>query len=402
MGLLSKVFGVGKDNGVSGMLAQAEAELRNLRAPTAEELTYKLDNLVQRGVITPEQAKAYLVEHSAYEDIGTDPRLRDAQLGALSSLQEIGTEGGLTAMDRAKVEELASRTGQEERGAREAIVQHAAEQGRGGTPAELAALLANQQGAATRASQQGTDIAAMAQERALQALTQAGALGGQIRSQDFGEKSDVAAARDALAKFNAEHLQSTEAANVAARNAAQERNLAERQRIADTNVDTAGKNKEIAVNAKQTAYDNEMAKRTAIADAIYKRAQDARERSKEKSAFTGNIIGTAGTVGAGYLSKSDERSKDVSAEKPDMDAFLASLKPLSFKYKDPASPGAAPGENVGVTAQDVEKTPVGKTMVRNTPDGKMLDMQKGFSVILAGLAALHDKYEQMEKERAHV
>lgn len=398
MGFFSGILGIGKDSGAEALLQEATTGLKSLKSPTAEDLTYQLDQLVQQGVITPEQAKTYLQEGTSFSDISTDPRLRDAQMAALSSLQDIANSGGLTAIDKAKIGEITSRLGQEERGAREAIVQRSAEQGRGGTPLELAALLENQQGSATRASQEGADVAAMAEQRALEALTNAGNLGGQIRSQEFGEQSDIASAKDLMARFNAEHLNTSEEANAARRMTAQEQNLAERQRIADANAGIRGENRSIAADAKQTAYENELDKRKSIAAALSAQAQDKIERAKRHDAFIGNLVGTAGTVSAAAVSKSDERSKNIEDGSPDMDSFMESLKPIAFKYKNPESKGAAPGENVGVVAQDVEKTPVGKTMVKDTGGGKMLDMQKGFGVILAALAALHDKYEDMERK----
>lgn len=398
MGFFSKVLGIGKDNGASALLQEATTGLKSLRAPTAEELTYQLDQLVQEGVITPEQAKAYLQEGTAFSEISTDPRLEAAQMAALSSLQDIAKSGGLTATDKARIGEITSRIGQEERGAREAIIQREAERGRAGSGLELAALLENQQGAATRASQEGADVAAMAEQRALEALTQAGALGGQIRSQEFGEQSDVASAKDIMARFNAEHLNATNEANAARRMAAQTQNLAEKQRVSDTNAGIRGQNRQIAADAKQTAYENELDKRKSIAAALSAQAQEKLERAKQRDAFVGNLVGTAGTVGAAAVTKSDERSKNIDGDAPDMDSFMEALKPIAFSYKNPGSKGAAPGANVGVTAQDVEKTPVGKTMVKDTSGGKMLDMQKGFGVILAALAALHDKYEDMERK----
>lgn len=387
-------------SGAGNTLDEAVAGLKGVDAPTAEDLTYRLDQLVQQGLLTPEQAKAYLVDKSSFDSVSTDPRLRAAQMGALSSLQDIGSEGGLTATDKAKIAEITSRNATAERGSREAIVQHAAEMGRSGTPMELAALLENQQGSATRAAQEGTDVAALAEQRALDALSQAGTLGGQVRGQDFGEAAQKAEAQDALKKFNAEHLNSTENTNVAARNTAAAANLAEKQRVSDTNTQITGQNRKVAADAQQTVFENEMTRRKAIADALAAKAQQQTDARKSKDAMVGGLLGTAGTVGAGLLSKSDERSKNIEDKAPDMDAFLASLKPLAFKYKDPGSAGAAPGENVGVVAQDVEKTPTGRTMVKDTPDGKMLDMQKGFGVILAALASLHDKYDQLEQKAA--
>lgn len=396
---LAGLKAAGKDSGAGATLDAAARGIEGVRGPRAEDLTYELERLVQQGVISPEEARAYTVDRSAMEGIDVDPRLKAAQMGALSNLQEIGAEKGLTAIDRAKLEEIMSRTGGQERGAREAIEQRMAEQGKAGSGFEFAAKMGSHQDAATRASQEGLDVAAAAQQRALDAIQQAGSLGGQMRGQEFGEKSEVAQAQDALAKFNAEHLQSTNLTNVGARNAAQATNLGERQRVADTNAGITGENRRIAAEAKQTVFENELDKRKAIATALAAKAQEQSERQKAKAAAAGGLLGAGATIGAGLLAKSDERSKDVGG-KPDLDAFMASLKPAEFRYKDPSAAGAAPGENVGVMAQDVEKTPVGKTMVKNTAGGKMLDMQKGFGVILAALASLHDKYEELEAKGA--
>ncbi len=383
------------DGGAGATLDALAAEMRGLTPPTAEELTYRLDDLVQQGLVSPEQAKTFLVEQSAFDDVSGDPRLRDAQMGALSELANISESGGLTMADRASLEQINSRIDQEERGSREAIQSHQAEMGRSGSGLEYAELLANQQGAATRGAQQGTDLAALAEMRALESLTQGATLAGQVRGQDFDQDARKAEAKDAMAKFNTEHLQGTEMTNVAARNAANERNLGERQRISDENARIAGTNREIASTAKQTVFENDLAKKKAIADALAAKAQQQTERQKSKAAMAGGMAGVAGSVGAGLLAKSDERAKDIEPGAPDLDAFMESLRPIAFDYKSGGTgAGEGPGRHVGVRAQDVEKTPEGRTMVKNTPQGKMLDMAKAFGLILGSLAELKDEIDE--------
>jgi hypothetical protein len=299
----------------------------------------------------------------------------------------------MTLRDKANLEDIISRQAAEERGARDAIMQNQRAMGRGGSGMELASKLMAQQGGATRAAQQGLDVAATAQERALQAIMQGGQMAGGMREQEFGEQARIAEAKDALARFNAANLQATEEANVGRRMAAKAQNLAEAQRIADQNVALAGEERKIRAGARQAQYENEMAKRNAVATMLGEKARNIREKQKEKAGFYGNIVGLGGNIAGLAALKSDERSKNIENEEPDLDEFMESLKPLAFTYKNPSSPGASDGRNIGVTAQDVEKTPAGRTMVVNTPDGKMLDMQKGFGVILAALAALHDKIE---------
>ncbi len=54
---------------------------------------------------------------------------------------------------------------------------------------------------------------------------QGGQLGGQMRSQDFGEQSSKAQAQDAISRFNAANSQSVQGQNVATKNTAQAANL---------------------------------------------------------------------------------------------------------------------------------------------------------------------------------
>lgn len=133
----------------------------------------------------------------------TDPRMRLAQTTAVDELGRVGREGGMDIGSRVAYQEAADETAQRERGSREAILQSMAARGQGGGGAELAAQLANQQGAAERNASTGRAAAADARQRALTALTQSGQLAGQTRSADFGEASGKAAAHDAIERFNA-------------------------------------------------------------------------------------------------------------------------------------------------------------------------------------------------------
>jgi hypothetical protein len=152
-------------------------------------------------------AERALVDRSAMEGVSTDPRLKQAQLAALASMQEIGSSGGMTATERAQLARVQGEVAQADRGRREAILQNMRSRGMGGSGMELLAQLQSSQGATDRASQAGLDIAGMAQQRALQAINQAGGMAGGIRGQDFDEQSQIAAARDAIAKFNAANTQ---------------------------------------------------------------------------------------------------------------------------------------------------------------------------------------------------
>lgn len=81
-------------------------------------------------------------------------------------------------------------------------------------------------------------------------------------------------------------------------------------------------------------------------------------------------------------------------------SFLDALKPYSYEYKkDAEGPGVSPGRKLGVMAQDLEKAgPVGRSMVKETQNGKQVDMGAGFGAILAAQAHLNDRLKQLESK----
>jgi len=118
---------------------------------------------------------------------------------------------------------------------------------------------------------------------------------------------------------------------------------------------------------------------------------------------------SAAAANPGFLSKlggmfSDERDKKLkSKKKPDlrntMGEFLDKLEAKSYTYKDTSKPGTRKGQQYGITAQDLEKSKVGKTMVQDTPDGKMVDTVGGFGAVLASQAELNKRLKALEKKK---
>ncbi len=92
---------------------------------------------------------------------------------------------------------------------------------------------------------------------------------------------------------------------------------------------------------------------------------------------------------------SDEHEKSA-ASRADVDAMLDKLHAYSYRYKDPTAPGAAPGRRVGVMAQDLEKSPLGASFVRDTPQGKMVDYGQAAGTMMAGLAYHNERLDQHE------
>lgn len=76
--------------------------------------------------------------------------------------------------------------------------------------------------------------------------------------------------------------------------------------------------------------------------------------------------------------------------------MLDRLNPYSYNYK-PGTPGEDPSRlRYGVMAQDLQKSPMGASMVEETPGGKMVDARKAAGVNLAALADLHQRVKRIE------
>lgn len=386
MGLFDSIgdFLSGGNNDKAAAARQgATDQLNSLVLPDVSEMQLQLEQMVQQGVITPEQAQTYLVEQSDMNNISTDPKLKQAQLDALSGLQDISSNKGLTAADRAQLQSIQTGEDTAARGAREAILQNAQARGMGGSGIELLQQFQNQQDSATRKSQRDLDVAAMAQNRALQALQQAGQLGGQIQAQDFNQQAQVAGANDAINKFNAQNQQNVELVNTKARNIAQAQNLSEQQRVADSNVDLKNQQQKYNKSLQQQQFDNAYKKAGGVAYSLNNQAQGFQQAGQGVQ----NLIGT--TLGAAAAFSDEEVKDDVADFDPS--AFLDDLTSVKYRYKNPKM---GEGKQVGVMAQDIEKEV--PQMVHDTPDGKIVDYNKAGGPILASMASLHERLKKLE------
>lgn len=131
-----------------------------------------------------------------------------------------------------------------------------------------------------------------------------------------------------------------------------------------------------------------------FAKSLMQSGSEDQEKSKAAEQRAVNTA-QAGVERARAALSDKDKKKKVSKEKD----FLNKLNAYSFEYKDPEAPGAQPGRQVGIMAQDAEKSEMGKSFVMDTPSGKMLDMQKGFGAILAAQANLNKRLDQIEKKK---
>ena len=123
------------------------------------------------------------------------PEAAAAQKRALQQLQQV-SEQGYTPEEEAAIRQIQAETAATAASNRAATQEAFARRGISGGGAERVAAFQGAQAAANRAAQQGLDVAANAQRRAFQAMQQTGALGGNIRSQAYGEAKDRALAEE--------------------------------------------------------------------------------------------------------------------------------------------------------------------------------------------------------------
>jgi len=301
MGLFSAVFGGGNAASVDTASYQAAINaFKSIATPELSALQVKLDQYVQAGKLSPEAAEAALLGSNAFNDIKLDPSLQGAQKQALQQLQDIASQGGLTATDKAQLNDIQTEQNITAKGRNEAILSNARERGIGGSGLELTSRLLNEQEAANRASTQGTQVAANAEQRALQSLQAAGQLGGQMEAAQYGQQANKAAAQNAIDRFNAETQNQTNLYNVGTRNQAEAANLAATQDIANKN--TGITNQERLNNAAQVQqdYQNKLSKAQGIAGAYTAQGnaitQGQQQEAGASAGMLGGLLGTAGTV----------------------------------------------------------------------------------------------------------
>lgn len=107
--------------------------------------------------------------------------------------------------------------------------------------------------------------------------------------------------------------------------------------------------------------------------------------------FASSFGSSLGSMTAGGMSDRTVK-KNIEPAEADVIEFLSQLGAHSYEYKNPKH-GA--GRYVSPMAQELEKTKLGKSMVVETPEGKMVDYARGFGVMLSAMAVLARKLEKL-------
>lgn len=269
-------------------ISDSVSNIKNTKIPTIEEQRITLEKLKSAGLLTPDQEQTILQDPSLMMQITTDPRLKDAQMGALAQLQQTGRTG-LNISDEAALNQINQNTATQARGRNDAILQNMAQKGQGGSGAQLAAQLSNAQAATNNAQNNGLNVAAQAQQRALQAMAQSGQMASGIQNQEFGQDAAKAQAADQINRFNSANRQQVSNQNTGLRNAAQQYNLGNNQRIMDSNVGISNQQEMHNKALYQQQFNNEMMKSQALAGVLNNQANAYNNRANQTAQMWAGI-----------------------------------------------------------------------------------------------------------------
>lgn len=178
------------------------------------------------------------------------------------------------------------------------------------------------------------------------------------------------------------------------------------------------------VNKKKDTENKSPEKKSDLGSAVDNVAKDVNKakEDKEKKKRIGAAIGEAASaIKSGMQSgtnqaamemikasdKNSKKNKSYSDSKTKKDKsnfnskdFLSKLKAYSYEYKDPEKPLRGEGKHFSVMAQDLEKSgSIGKSMVQDTNQGKIVDYGKGFGAILAAQVQLNERLKELESKK---
>lgn len=304
---------------------------------------------------------------------GPQAQARGMQMGLAQQLQRIASGQQQGAGELATQRQVAQGL---------AAQQAAARMARGANQAGGAGL-----GAARNMAAMGVAGAGQAQQAALQdqqgAMGMLGQVSGQMRAGDMD-----------FAGQNAQLAQQMGLANLGYNNNAlmqqagfnQQTNLANQQAM----LQNRGQNDAAALAYLSQLYGINMGQ--AGLQGAYNQAQ------LQNTGMFPDLLQAGGALGGAALMASDERLKtDVMDGGEAVDEMLEALRPMVYRYKDERH---GEGLRLGVMAQDLEQSELGRGVVFEDAEGKKVDISKALSLALAANARLAQRVADLERKAA--
>lgn len=114
------------------------------------------------------------------------------------------------------------------------------------------------------------------------------------------------------------------------------------------------------------------------------------------AAAAGGAGGAAAAAPAAAAVSDKKEKKNIEDTEGKARDFIEMIKPKLYEYKDEMH---GEGKHLGIIAQDLEKSELGKAMVKETPEGKQVDFGKGFGAVLAAVAEINQRLNELDKKK---
>lgn len=270
--------------------------------PDIEKEKLNLETLQYLGDLTPEQLQTLSLDPSAMEQINVDPQFKAKQLEALERVGQLSKEG-MTPEEKSILEMSRRKAAAESQAKMSQILQERQQRGIGDSGDELAAKLSAAQQGADMQSQTDMQAAQQMMANRRSALEQLSNMAGGLRNQDYSEQSNLAKARDAINQFNVQNAQSVAQTNVSNKNQALDRNLQQRQALANEN--TALRNQQQQYNKQliDAAYQREMGKASSMSNALTGQAAATQAAGAAQAGAIANTAQGVGNIISAFGSK---------------------------------------------------------------------------------------------------
>jgi len=415
IGLGDAIFGANEGPDYSAEKAAQEAAIAQGQAATDAFIAggpaqYAAGDELDWQYLSPAERQA----QSEMFNISTDPRYRDAELAALRDLEE-QSKNGITAADRADMARTESQQNRANRGRLGAIQQNMQARGMSGSGMDLVAQMQAAQDSTEIEAMKALEREGMMQTRKQDATSRMGSLAGQLQGRDFSQQAQAASAQDAINRFNTQNTNSVSLYNNQGVNRTAGNNWDRTNQTSDRNAGAGYDHRRNVLGAQQGQAG--MNYNYSVDGENNRRLEDAAAEERA-SGKMGMITGIAGAglgamaggpagaqagygIGSGvgrqvgsnaYRNSygSDKRLKDnIQPEHPlEIEAFLASIAPKSFDYKE----GEGEKGKHGVLADDLVKTSIGRSIVTEDERGaKAIKVNDAISALLQAVSHLNKK-----------
>lgn len=291
----------------NNQLKSIKALYEGIALPNMEDMRLDLQDYQSAGNLTPQQEAAeQLAMADALQNIQLDPRLKQAQLDQLATLQKIAgsgfTQDELLAAQALQDQNEAATTARLKQ-----LQQQQDMRGVGTSDFALAQRAMEAQSGANRQAQDARALQAEAARRSLQAISQAGQLAGNLDQTDYARQAALAQNLNQRELTNLQQRANVNRSNVDRFNQALERNLSNQQNIMNQNVNLANQQQMANKGLYQQNFQNQLARAGGISGASGNLANASMQAAQGTRAMYGGIANAIGQ-GAAALTNLNKQS----------------------------------------------------------------------------------------------